>query len=50
MSHLDHLLQLPWAFFRRAPPTEVTRSWQNSSEDQVAALAVISRQGSLTVQ
>ena len=25
MSHLDHLLQLPWAEKRRVPPTEAAR-------------------------
>ena len=25
MSHLDHLLQLPWAHRRRVPPTEAAR-------------------------
>jgi hypothetical protein len=25
MSHLDHLLQLPWAFRQRVPPTEAAR-------------------------
>ena len=25
MSHLDHLLQLPWAGYRRVPPTEAAR-------------------------
>ena len=25
MSHLDHLLQLPWAGCRRVPPTEAAR-------------------------
>jgi hypothetical protein len=25
MSHLDHLLQLPWAYCQRVPPTEAAR-------------------------
>ena len=25
MCHLDHLLQLPWAHYQRAPPTEAAR-------------------------
>jgi hypothetical protein len=25
VCHLDHLLQLPWAHHRRAPPTEAAR-------------------------
>jgi hypothetical protein len=25
VCHLDHLLQLPWAYCRRVPPTEAAR-------------------------
>ena len=33
MSHLDHLLQLPWAERRRVPPTEAARPKTNIAKN-----------------